>query len=217
MSGQFIYYNVEVDQAQVAEAVALFEFMGGNSSDALRVAINKTAPKIKTLASRRIRDQVRLTASYVGEKLEISKATRANLGAAIRTPSRGLLLTKYSTDPLVAGEKVSWLKPPLVPPLGIRVKVKPGGAAKRVGGDSDTVGQPFYMVLRNSGALGIAARRRSAGNKGGRLKVFHGPSLSQVFNDVRQEVLPQAGQELTAQLLDAMRYLLTKQFPPEAD
>lgn len=212
-----IGHSVEVDQAQVAQAVALFEFVGGNSADALRVAINKTAPKIKTLASRRIRDQVRLSASYVGDKLTISKASRSRLSAAIMTPDRGLLLSKFSTEALVAGEKVSWLKPPPVPPLGIRVKVKPGGAAKRVDGDSDTVGQPFYMVLRNSGALGIAARRRLAGNKGGKLKVFHGPSLSQVFNDVRQEVLPQAGQELTAQLLDAMRYLLTKQFPPEAD
>ncbi len=212
-----IGYSVEVDQAQVAQAVALFEFVGGNSADALRVAINKTAPKIKTLASRKVREQVRLTASYVGDKLTISKATRANLSAAIKTPSRGLLLTKFSTDPLIAGERVSWLKPPPVPPLGLRVKVKPDGAVKRFSGDAETTGQPFYLVLKHSGALGIAARRQSAGNRGGKLKVFHGPSLSQVFNDVRQDVLPEAGQELTRQLLDAMRYLLAKQYPPEAD
>ena len=212
-----IGHTVEVDQEQVAQAVALFEFVGGNSRDALRIAINKTVPKIKTLASRKIREQVRLTASYVGDKLEVRKATRADLSAAIKTPSRGLLLTKFSTDPLIAGEKVSWLKPPPVPPLGVRVKVKPDGAAKRLAGDSDTTGQPFYLVLKNSGALGIAARRVSAGNQGGKLKVFHGPSISQVFNPVRQEVLPEAGQVLTAQLLDAMRYLLAKQYPPEAD
>jgi GMP synthase (glutamine-hydrolysing) A subunit len=166
---------------------------------------------------RKVREQVRLSASYVGDKLTVSKASRANLSAAIMTPSRGLLLSKFSTDALIAGEKVSWLKPPPVPPLGIRVKVKPDGAAKRVAGDSETTGQPFYLVLKNSGALGIAARRQSAGNRGGKLKVFHGPSLSQVFDEVRQEVLPEAGSELTAQLLDAMRYLLVKQYPPEAD
>lgn len=212
-----IGHSVAVDQAQVKEAVALFEFVGGNSRDALRIAINKTAPKIKTLSSRKVREQVRLSASYVGDKLTVSKASRANLSAAIMTPSRGLLLSKFSTDALIAGEKVSWLKPPPVPPLGIRVKVKPDGAAKRVAGDSETTGQPFYLVLKNSGALGIAARRQSAGNRGGKLKVFHGPSLSQVFDEVRQEVLPEAGQELTQQMLDAMRYLLVKQYPPEAD
>lgn len=207
-----IGYSVQVDQAQVAEAVSLFEFVGGNSADALRVAINKTAPKIRTLASRQIREQVRLSASYVGEKLEISKATRAKLSAAIQTPSRGLLLSRFSTDATVASDKVGWIRPPAVPPGGIKVKVKPSGPTKLVHGGPGTAGKPFYLVLNGGNNVGIAARLAGQGRK---VKVLSGPSISQVFDDVRQDVLPQAGQELTAQLLDAMRYLLVKQFPLE--
>ena len=55
-----IAYNVQVDEVAVRDAASLFEFVGGNSEDALRIAINKTAPKIRTLASKAIRTQVRL-------------------------------------------------------------------------------------------------------------------------------------------------------------
>lgn len=205
-----INYQINVDQDAVADAVSLFEFVGGNTSDALRVAINKTAPKIKTLASRAIRDQVRLSASYVGERLTVRKATRSRLSGAIGTPSRGLLLSRFSTDSLIAGEKVGWIKPPLIPAGGIRLKVKPVGAtsgAPGIGGN-----KPFYIVLNGGQNVGIAARTGTA-RQG--IKVFSGPSLSQVFNTVRGDVLPTASAEYQAQLLDAMRYLLVKKYPPE--
>lgn len=205
-----INYQINVDQDAVADAVSLFEFVGGNTSDALRVAINKTAPKIKTLASRAIRDQVRLSASYVGDRLTVRKATRSRLSGAIGTPSRGLLLSRFSTDPLIAGEKVGWIKPPLIPAGGIRLKVKPVGSttgAPGIGGN-----KPFYIVLNGGQNVGIAARTGST-RKG--IKVFSGPSLSQVFNTVRDDVLPTASAEYQAQLLDAMRYLLVKKYPPE--
>ena len=49
----------------------------------------------------------------------------------------------------------------------------------------------------------------------GKLDVLHGPSLSQVFGNIREDVLPDAGAELQRQMLDAMRYLLVKQHPAE--
>lgn len=206
-------YAITFDEAQIKDAVSLFEFVGGNSKDALRIAINKTAPKVKTMASRAIRDQVRLSASYVGERLTVRKASRARLQGAISTPSRGLLLSRFSTDALIAGDKVGWIKPPLVPQGGIRVKVKPDGGTKVVTGDSETAGnKPFYLVLNNGQNVGIAARR----NGSRKIKVFSGPSLSQVFNTVRDDVLPAASAEYQSQVLDAMRYLLAKTYPPEA-
>jgi len=205
-----INYQINVDQDAVADAVSLFEFVGGNTSDALRVAINKTAPKIKTLASRAIRDQVRLSASYVGERLTVRKATRSRLNGAIGTPSRGLLLSRFSTDPLIAGEKVGWIKPPLIPAGGIRIKVKPVGST--TGAPGIGANKPFYIVLNGGQNVGIAARTGTS-RKG--IKVFSGPSLSQVFNTVRGDVLPTASAEYQAQLLDAMRYLLVKKYPPE--
>jgi hypothetical protein len=207
-----IGYEVTLDEAALADARALFEFVGGNSDEALRVALNKTVPKIRTASSAAIRSQVRLSATYVRERLDVVRATRRNLTAAIKTPSRGLLLSRFSTDPLIAGEKVGWFKPPAVPAGGIRVKVKPDQGPKVVQGDAETRGnKPFYMVLNGGQNVGIAARL--AGSR--KVKVFSGPSLSQVFNTVRDDVLPEASTELTAQMLDAMRYLLQKQYPTE--
>jgi hypothetical protein len=210
-----IQYEITADTAQVAEAVSLFEFVGGNTSDALRIAINKTAPKVKTMASRAIRDQVMLRASYVNERLKITKATRGRLSAAISTPARGLLMTRYSTDSVVAMgvDKFSWIKPPPIPSGGIRIKIKTNGSTK--GAPSFDGNKPFYMVLKNSHALGIVARLDTPGKRGGRFEVFNSPSLSQVFDTVRGDVLRAASTEYQAQLLDAMRYLLVKKYPPE--
>ncbi len=50
-------------------------------------------------------------------------------------------------------------------------------------------GKPFYMVLKNAnGRVAIAGRRAEAGSGGGKIKVFYGPSLSQVFTDVKETV-----------------------------
>ena len=203
-------YTIKVDEAALSDAISTFEFIGGNTADALRIAINKTAPKIRTLASSTIRSQVRLSASYVGERLVLRKATRARLSGAIGTPTRGLLLSRFSTDSLIASDKASWIRPPLVPKSGIKVKVKPDGAAKTVAGINGN--KAFYITLNGGKQLGIAARLSGYRKD---IKVFSGPSLSQVFDTVRGDVLPQAGTEFTAQLVDAMRYVLVKKYPPE--
>jgi len=65
--------------------------------------------------------------------------------------------------------------------------VSPNGATKLITGDGETIGKPFYLALPN-GRLGIAARRKSPGPKGGAIKVFHGPSLSQVFNNIKEDL-----------------------------
>lgn len=210
-----IGYGVQVNEEQIREARDLFEFIGGNSRDAIRVAINKAGPKIRTKASAEIRKQVRLSASYVGDKLKFTRATNNNLGGNIATPSRGLLLSKFSTDSSIAADNVSWIKPPPVPARGIRVKIKPGGPAKVFHGDNDTIDKPFYIVLKNSKRLGIAARWDGKGKQGGAIKVFHGPSLSQVFSGVKDDILPEASKEYTEQLIEAMAYLLRMRKPKE--
>lgn len=208
-------YEITADTAQVAEAVSRFEFLGGNTADAIRIAINKSAPKIKTLASRGIRDQVRLTAAYVNDRLTLTKATKTRLSAAIKAPSRGLLMTRYSTDPIVAMgvDRLNWISPPPIPARGIKLKIKPSGSTKGAPGYEGN--RPFYMVLKNSRALAIVARLDTLGPKGGRFKIFNSPSLSQVFDSVRDDLLAPASEEYQAQLIDAMRYILVKKHPPE--
>jgi hypothetical protein len=209
-----VAFEVQPNLDQLEDAIALFEFIGGNSANAVRVAINKTGPKIRTISNREIRNQVRLKASYVNQNLKFTKATNQRLSGAIRTPTRGILMSRYSTDTKISGEKVSWIKPPPVPPRGIKVKIKPNRPPKLVSGDEETVGKPWYLVLRGTGGrVGIAARRATPGPRGGKVKVFHSPSLSQVFEDVKDDVSPEAGEEYTRQLADAMRFLLNKQQP----
>jgi len=202
-------YSVKVDRGDVEEALSLLEFVGGNASDAVRVGINKAGPKIRTKASSEIRSQVRLKASYVKDRLKLTKASRRKLEGRISTPSRGLLLSRFSTDANISGDKVSWIKPPPEPARGIKVKVKPAGPIKTMSNDW------FYLVLRGSGRVGIARRRPKGqlGPRGGKFDVAYGPSLSQVFTDVKDDILPEAGEIYQEQVLDAVRFLLQKKTP----
>lgn len=202
-------YTVSANKEQIAEALSFFEFVGGQTTDAIRIAINRSAPKVRTRASSAIRTQVRLQAKYVNDRLTITRATRQNLSGAIQTPSRGLLLSKFSTDTQVSSDKVSWLIPPPLPARGIKVKVKPTGTSKPLSNDH------FYMILPNSRALAIVRRRETPGPKGGKIDVLYGPSISQVFNTVRDDVLPEASDIYQEELLDAMRYILAKRYPQE--
>lgn len=210
--------EVKVDQEQIKDAVALFEFIGGNSDQALTVAINKAGPKIRTLSSSKIREQINVTASFINEedssgkkRLYFSRATKYGKTGAIRTQSRGLLLSHFEY-----GAKVSLFGSILTPEQPIKVKVKKGaGQIKQVQGGPDVYGDPFYIRLKNSNKVGIGMWRRVKGERGGRVEIFYGPSVSQVFRDVKDDVTPEAGQELTSQLLLAMNYLLKQQYPVE--
>jgi hypothetical protein len=211
-----VAFEVQVDQKQVDEALSLFKFIGGNASDAIRVAINKSGPPIRTESSKQIRSQVRLSASYINERdgsgrqrLSFTKATKSNLTGAIRTQSRGLLLSRFSTNPQIS--KATFVGQPPIPARGIKVKVKPSSGTKTMGREW------FYMRLKNSNAIGIARKRPKGqtGPKGGKYEVAYGPSLSQVFNDVRNDVLPKAAERYQEELGKAIAFLLRKRFPKE--
>lgn len=213
-----IGFEVKVNQEQVRDALALFEFVGGNADEALRVAINKAGPKIRTLSSKRIREEINVTAGFLSEtdssgrkRLDFVRATRNNLSGAVRTQSRGLLLSHFEH-----GAKASLLGGIFTPSYPIKVRVKKGaGQIKQVKGGPDVYGEPFYIRLRNSNAVGIGMWRRSPGVRGGRVEVLYGPSVSQVFRKAKDEIAPEANTELTEQMLSAMNFLVKKQHPKE--
>ncbi|ADP97723.1 phage tail protein [Marinobacter adhaerens] len=181
--------QVEVDRSSLQEVRALLAKFSDGASRAHARSLNKTVTKSRTESSKEIRKQVRLNAAYVKSLMTITKASQKKLQAKISTPSRGLLLSRFSTDTSISGDKTSWLKPPAIPKRGIRVKVKPAGGAKVFDGDSEIEGKPFYIVLPGtSGRVAIAGRRSKIGSEGGRIKVFYGPSLSQVFTDVKEDI-----------------------------
>lgn len=181
--------EARVERSSLQEVRALLaKFSDGAQRVRVRT-LNKTVAKGRVESDRAIRKQVRLKAAYVKSLLTITKASIRKPQAKISTPSRGLLLSRFSTDTSIAGDKVGWLKPPSIPPRGIRIKVKPSGGAKVFSGDDEIKGKPFYMVLPGtSGRVAIVGRRAAAGADGGRIKVFYGPSLSQVFTDVKEDI-----------------------------
>lgn len=180
--------EVQVDRTSLQEVRALLAKFSDGARRAHARSLNKTVNRSRTESSKEVRKQVRLNAAYVKSLLTITKASERRLQAKISTPTRGLLMSRFSTDTSIAGDKVGWLKPPPVPPRGIRVKVKPTGGAKVFGGD-EIVGKPFYMVLPGTtGRVAIVGRRAKTGSQGGQIKVFYGPSLSQVFTDVKDDI-----------------------------
>lgn len=206
-----VVYSVEPDKSQVEEALLYFEFVGGNTTKAVRIAINRSLTPVRTLSSTKIREQVRLTATYVRQRLVIKKASNRVLTGKIETPSRGVLLSRFSTNATVAKADRWAGEVPQIPKQGIKVKVKPSGPIQNMGSSS------FYMILPNSKRIAIAARKDEINPKTGRQKidVFYGPSVSQVFRDVKEDIAPQASDRYTSELLNAMNYVLKKQYPPE--
>jgi len=203
-------YEVDVNSEQVKEVINLFEFIGGNSTRAIRIAINKTLPIAKTAVSAAVRKELKITATIVREKLDTTPASGKNLIGSVNASPKGRLLSRYSTNPEIRGAKVSLLYAPKVPAGGIKVEVKPK-QRKVLQGSKEGTGDPFYLILPNND-LGIAQRRKNPGPKGGRLKILYGPSVSQGFNKLKEKI-PVADIYQT-KLLDSINYLLRKKHPP---
>lgn len=199
-------YSAKLDPADVRDVRLLLRGLQDEAPKILSRALNKTVTKARTESSKAIRGDVRLKAAYVRQRLSVRKANPRNLSAKIMTPSRGLLLSRFSTNSQIASPNISWIKAPDEPPRGIRVKVKPSGGTQTISGDSETKGKPFYLALKN-GRLAIAARRKTVGPRGGKIKVFYGPSLSQVFKTLLpdlQEPLAEYQEEQVSKQIDAV-------------
>ena len=201
---------VEVNQDQVKEVLSLFEFVGGNAKNAIRVAINKSLPITKTANSKGIRAELKISAREVGKKLVVAKASSSKLEGSIKASKKGRLLSRYSTIPAIRNDSWSSLSPPAVPPRGIRVEVTPG-QRKVVQGSSEGKGSPFYIILPSSRSVAIAQRRKTAGPKGGTLNILYGPSVSQGFKNIKEDV--PADDIYQAKMLESINYLLRKQYP----
>jgi hypothetical protein len=205
---------IEINQEQLAEAIDKFKFYGGNMDKALTIAINKSSKTMKVRIARAISDSVRLKVTYVKERLEIVRASPRNMNGRVKTPKRGILISRYSTDSNINNpDKVTWLKPPPVPKRGIRVNID--GTVKNFSGDTGQT--PFYMVFPNR-VLGIVAR--TGKERDSKIKAFYGASMSQVFDTLLEtqrgkNLTEEASEIYTKEAADAMRYLVTKMDLPK--
>lgn len=138
-------------------------------------AINKTASKVKTQAAKQIGQEVVLKASYIKKKLQITKATRNKEFAVIFATKRGILLSRFSNKQLTRKAKQGGKKN-----AGISVKVGRKKSRKKMRG-------AFYIRLKGSGATGIAIRKKGAKGRNN-FKIMHGPSVSQVWDNVKDNM-----------------------------
>ncbi len=206
--------SVEIDPTQVQEIRDRLDYLANGANRALSRALNKTASKAKTLSSRAIRDQVNLSATYVRERLKGPangweyKATVTKLQAKLSTPKRGILLREFVTNfgNARAGR-------PLTP---IRLKVKTGGS-------SQPLVSGFYVRTKGSNVLTPAVRNEILRRLGmtrtldnGAFTVLHGPSLSQVFTDVKDSIAADMSALLAENMTREMDWLLQK-YPPPGD
>lgn len=138
-----------------------------------RQAINATADRSRTQASREIRSQLNFPARYLSDRLRVAKrASGASLSAVITGRDRPTSLARFATSQNVAASR-----------RGEGVKVKVGNSTK-------TITKGFLINLR-SGNIGLAMRLKPGESVRGKkmaakmmapnLYLLYGVSVDQAF------------------------------------
>lgn len=183
--------QIKMDRSAVREIEATLSHIKNGSHRAMANAINHTLSVTRTEAGREIRNQVKLKAAYVRERLRVAKATVAKPQGRISTPTRGLLLSRFDHRAYAKG--------------GIGVQVKPTGGKRRMPG-------AFYITFANGvTAIAIRTKRGPGLGRSEGLKVLYGPSVSQVFTDVKDDLQAPSGERLIARMEHEAARLLARQ------
>lgn len=188
--------RIDIDPAQLEAAQQRLAHIKNGAARALSRALNKTAARAKTAANTEIRQQVNLQAAEVRDKLKIFKANVNQLTAKLSADRRGLLMYHYVTNYSNAQKGR--------PRTPIRVKVKAGG-------QTYTLYSAFYVLTKNSHLLTPAYL------EGGKLKVLHSPSVSQVLMTVKDAIAPDMNATLAANFQRETDWLYTQHPPPSGD
>lgn len=208
-----IGYTIKVDEEALSGAISLMKFVGANTTKAQRWAINKTLPIAKTRSAKTIYDSILLKSSVIKSRIEVDKATVYNLSGRLYMDPKGLSLQKYE----YGGAKVAFIGGARIvtPDSPIRVKVKRTGAIKPVTGigKPGVEGKPFYFLLSNTNAMAIGMWKIKTGSRGGRIKMLYGPSVSQLFDDVKEELRPEFEELYKTQLIAQMNSVLQLKHP----
>lgn len=171
-------------------------------------AVNRVASKNRTAASKNIRQQVRLPAAYVNQNLTITqKATLRNPEAVISGRKRPTRLARYGAKQLTRsarGADGSALR-------GIPAGRKQAGVSVHVRRNEGRRKYPkaFLLPLRTNGQVGMFIRYGS-GEKD--IKHMYGPSVDQVFRDVREQIRPRIRRDLATEYRRQLQHELSKDY-----
>lgn len=153
---------------------------------ALVRAVNHAAQRARTMGSRLIRDEVKLSATYVNDRLKVSqKASSADPTAMISGRGRATQLSRFSSRQLTTKAKL----PGKQRLAGARVEVKPGRQKVLPGG--------WVMDLKG-GNRGVVVRTGTGKND---YKVLYGPSVDQLWQRVREQIAPEVDDVLLVEFI----------------
>lgn len=164
-------------------------------SKAAYLAINTAARKAHSLAKKEMLKQVKFPSSYLGTPetghLKVKQwAAEDNLVATISAQFRPTSLLRYVTNQSTLRKKAS----PTGPTVGrgtARLQIKPGSIS--------SIDNAYILRLKNGNeGLGIRLKMgeeptgTTAAKRYGKTNwwLLYGPSVNQVFNDVRDEISP---------------------------
>ncbi len=185
--------NVRIDG--LAEVRAALARAPRAAQRAAKLALNDTARKMRTAGSKAIRQQVNLKASYVNKHLRVSERARPKqLTAVISATKRPVLLSRYGAKQLTRKAKHP-ARSKGDPLRGISPGRKAAGVSVKVKAQRKKMRGAFLVPgLRGSGVMGVAIRTGAGPNA---IKVLHGPSVDQVWRDVREDIAPEAEAHLS--------------------
>lgn len=162
--------RVSIDKNQLNETLVMLKGLELEGPKILSRSLNAAATFGRKRANQEIRKQVRLKSPYINKKLKIKRATWSNLSARITAEKRGVLMTRFPHTVLKRG--------------GVTVGIKAGGKRKKLPGAFKTrvkAGDDYVDVIAIP-APGFF----TTGNP--KFKVLYAPSVSQVFNTVRDDI-----------------------------
>lgn len=193
--------RVVCDTSQVTDLVQRLKNSDGVMVGAAVRAINKVGKRVSPEVVRTITSQVRLTATYVRDKMEYRPATSQNPVAQIVARKRATRLATYSARQLVRsaprakGDKLR----------GIAAGMKQAGVmvgVKRSAGQR-AVRSFFYMPLKRGtgdlggNGMGVFVRTGQGRNA---IKHLYGPSVDQVFRGIIPDIEPGIQSDLRDEL-----------------
>ena len=157
------------------------------------ITLNETAFVAREQAVDKIAEQVMLDKRYIRENLTVVTASKDELGwkSEIRARRRGVLLTRFGHKavfgPRASGDGTKQ--------VGIEGQIKPQKSFRA----------NFFYIRLKGGATGIAKRAKPTGREN--YRVLHGPSVSQVFDTVREDISDTVRKELEASLMKQLEKL----------
>lgn len=191
-----------IETIGLSEAKAEFSDLPVKLKAALIKTINNVVPDVRSIAIERITEQVALSKSYVQGRLFVSqRANNTDPTAVISGRVRSTQLRRYKGTQLYVSAKLPGKKRL----AGTSVQVKTGRGA--------SVLKHTWLIKLKHGetdaraglTMGIAERTGKDRND---FKILYGPSVDQVWRDVKDEITPDVEKLLEAEWLRQMRDLI---------